>query len=98
MPIHIVLEVVRGTVCVLLSAVQLAMTVRAILSWFPQAADSAFGDLIATVTEPVVAPIRALADRFGWFRNSPIDFSFMIAYLLIFLLQGMISGFTTLLF
>ncbi len=93
-----VVRIVAGLASALLSVMQVAMLIRAILSWFPQAADSAFGDLIATVTEPVVAPIRALADRFGWFRNSPIDFSFMIAYLLIFLLQGMISGFTTLLF
>lgn len=93
-----VVRIVAGLVSALLSVMQVAMLIRAILSWFPQAADSAFGDLIATVTEPVVAPIRALADRFGWFRNSPIDFSFMIAYLLLFVLQGMISGFTTLLF
>lgn len=93
-----VVRIVAGLASALLSVMQVAMLIRAILSWFPQAADSAFGDLIATVTEPLVAPIRALADRFGWFRNSPIDFSFMIAYLLIFVLQGMISGFTTLLF
>jgi YggT family protein len=93
-----VVRIVAGLASALLSVMQVAMLIRAILSWFPQAADSAFGDLIATVTEPVVAPIRALADRFGWFRNSPIDFSFMIAYLLLFVLQGMISGFTTLLF
>ena len=91
-----VVRIVAGLASALLSVMQVAMLIRAILSWFPQAADSAFGDLIATVTEPVVAPIRALADRFGWFRNSPIDFSFMIAYLLIFLLQGMLSGFTSL--
>ena len=93
-----VVRIVAGLASALLSVMQVAMLIRALLSWFPQAADSAFGDLIATVTEPVVAPIRALADRFGWFRNSPIDFSFMIAYLLLFVLQGMISGFTTLLF
>ena len=93
-----VVRIVAGLASALLSVMQVAMLIRAVLSWFPQAAGSAFGDLIATVTEPLVAPIRALADRFGWFRNSPIDFSFMIAYLLIFVLQGMISGFTTLLF
>ena len=93
-----VVRIVAGLASALLSVMQVAMLIRAILSWFPQAADSAFGDLIATGTEPVVAPIRDLADRFGWFRNSPIDFSFMIAYLLLFVLQGMISGFTTLLF
>lgn len=93
-----VVRIVAGIASALLSVLQVAMLIRAVLSWFPQAADSAFGDLIATVTEPLVAPIRALADRFGWFRNSPIDFSFMIAYLLIFVLQGMISGFTNLLF
>lgn len=81
-----------------LSVLQLAMLIRAILSWLPGLADSAFGDLIYTVTEPVVVPIRALADRFGWFRNSPIDFSFMIAYLLLFLVQGLVGSFTDLFF
>lgn len=93
-----IVYMIARLVMALLSVLEIAMLIRAILSWFPNAADSAFGDLIATVTEPVIAPIRALADRFGWFRNSPIDFSFMIAYLLIFVLQGLVSSFTTMLF
>lgn len=91
------MEIVRmlaSLVSALLSVLQFAMLIRAILSWLPGLSDSAFGDLIYTVTEPVVVPIRALADRLGWFRNSPIDFSFMIAYMLLFILQGVISGFT----
>lgn len=93
-----IVYMIARLVSALLSVLEVAMLIRAILSWFPNAADSAFGDLIFTVTEPIVAPIRALADRFGWFRNSPVDFSFMIAYFLLFILQGLISSFTTIFF
>lgn len=93
-----IVYMIARLVSALLSVLELAMFIRAILSWFPGAADSAFGDLIYTVTEPIVAPVRALADRLGWFRSSPIDFSFMIAYLLLFILQGLLSSFTALFF
>lgn len=93
-----IVYMIARLVSALLSVLEIAMLIRAILSWFPNVADSAFGDLIFTVTEPIVAPIRALADRFGWFRNSPIDFSFMIAYFLLFVLQGVIGSFTAMFF
>ena len=82
MPIHIVLEVVRGTVCVLLSAVQLAMTVRAILSWFPIDSNK-FTHFLEVFTEPVVYPIRKLFEKLNWFQDIPLDMSFMTAYMLL---------------
>ena len=94
----VVIYMIARLVSALLTLLELAMFIRAVLSWIPTLGDSAFGDFIYTVTEPVIAPIRALADRFGWFRNSPIDFSFLIAYLLLFALQSMVSAFTNLFF
>ena len=35
------------------------------------------------LTEPIVAPVRALFARMGWFQNVPIDVSFFAAYLLL---------------
>lgn len=93
-----VVYMIARLVSALLSLMQVAMLIRAILSWIPAWGGSAFGDLIYTVTEPVVAPIRALADRMGWFRNSPIDFSFMIAYLLLIILQNVVASFTEMFF
>ena len=82
MPIHIVLEVVRGTVCVLLSAIQLAMTLRAILSWFPIEPNK-FTNFLDIVTEPIVYPVRKLFEKMNWFQDIPLDMSFMTAYMLL---------------
>lgn len=67
------------------------MLVRAILSWIPPTGGK-WVDLLYMVTEPVVAPIRALLDRWGFFRHSPIDFSFVFAFLLIGLLRSWLSA------
>jgi YggT family protein len=93
-----VIYMVARLVSALVVLLQIAMFVRAILSWIPGAGDSAVGDFLAMVTEPVIAPIRALADRFGWFRNSPLDFSFIIAYLLLSLLGSLLASFTEMFF
>ena len=79
------LTVFTGTVRLLLSFVEICMLVRAVCSWFPIDDDNPILRFTTMVTEPVIAPVRAFLDRMGWFRNSPIDFSFMIAYLLLVL-------------
>ena len=94
----VVVYMIARIVSALLSLLEIAMFIRAVLSWFPGADSSAFGNFIAMVTEPVIAPIRALADRFGWFRNSPIDFSFMIALLVLMLVQNVMASFTAMFF
>lgn len=73
----------RGTVQALLSVVQLCFLVRALLSWFPIREDNPFLNLTAMVTEPFIMPVRALFDRFGWFRNVPIDVPFFVSFLLV---------------
>ena len=82
MQIYIVLEVVRGTVCLLLSAIQFAMMVRAILSWFPIEPNK-LTHFLDVVTEPVVYPVRKLFEKMNWFQNIPIDMSFMATFMLI---------------
>lgn len=82
MQFYIVLEVIRGTVCVLLSAIQLAMTARAILSWFPIEPNK-LTQFLDIVTEPVVYPIRKLFEKMNWFQDIPLDMSFMTAYIVL---------------
>ena len=72
-----------NTAMALLSAVELCMLVRAVLSWFPIRDDNPILRFVCMVTEPVIAPIRALFDRFGWFRDFPIDVSFFVSFLLV---------------
>ena len=85
MQIYIVLEVVRGTVCLLLSAIQFAMMVRAILSWFPIEPNK-LTHFLDVVTEPVIYPIRKLFEKMNWFQNIPIDMSFMATFMILSIL------------
>ncbi len=77
-----VLHIVSTVVVLLLSAVQLAMLLRAILSWFVMDSNR-FTDFLYGITEPFIYPVRLLFERMGWFQNLPIDISFMVTYLLL---------------
>ncbi len=77
----------------LLGAINIAMLIRVVTSWIPDL-DGAWLDLVYMLTEPVVAPIKAIFDLFPVFRNSPIDFSFLIAFMLLNIVQELLSGFT----
>ena len=82
---------VVGTASALLGVVQLCMLVRAILSWFPVSESNPILTFTHMVTEPVIRPIRALFERMNWFQNMPIDISFLVAYLLLTLLEGLLG-------
>ena len=76
-------SIVIGTAQALLTVLELCMLLRAILSWLPIKEDNPFLLFVHMVTEPIVAPVRALFERMGWFQNMPIDLSFFAAYLLL---------------
>ena len=84
------LTVVADVVVLLLSAIQLAMLVRAILSWFPIDSNR-FIDFLYGITEPFIVPIRALFQRLNWFQSLPIDVSFMVAYLLLSIISMLLT-------
>lgn len=74
-------------VSVFLSILQLLMLVRAIISWIPMDEDSAIGNFVFAMTEPVIFPVRMLLERFEFVASSPIDISFFAALLIISALQ-----------
>ena len=73
--------IIKNAAILLLSFVQIAMLIRAILSWFP--IDNRFVDFVCTMTEPFIYPMRRLFEKMGWFQGLPVDVSFMASYLLI---------------
>ena len=81
----LVLQIVANVVVLLLSALQLAMLLRAILSWFPMDSNR-FTDFLFGITEPFIYPVRLLFEKLNWFQNLPIDISFLVTYLLLSLL------------
>ena len=83
------LILIKNVVYVALSAVQLAMLARAILSWFPEMGGRLV-DVLYAITEPFIYPIRRLFERMGWFQGSPIDISFSVTFLLITVVMYML--------
>ena len=84
------LHIVSTVVVTLLSVIQLAMLVRAILSWFPMD-ENRFTDFLYGITEPIIYPVRTLFARMNWFQQSPLDMSFMITFLLLSVLTTLLS-------
>jgi uncharacterized protein YggT (Ycf19 family) len=87
---NIVIEVVKATVCVFLTAIQASMMIRAILSWFPIDSNR-FTQFLVGITEPIVYPIRKLFQKLNWFQDIPLDMSFMAAFMLISIVLLFIS-------
>ncbi|MBQ2758038.1 MAG: YggT family protein [Clostridia bacterium] len=80
---HIAVALLVGTVSALLTFLKLCFFVRAVLSFLPVDEQNPITRFTALVTEPVIVPVRALCDRFGWFQNSVLDVPFFIAFLVI---------------
>ncbi len=75
--------VVIQTLVLFLDVVGVAMSVRALLSWFFMGQTNKVLNFLYVVTEPVILPVRAVCARFGWFQGVPIDMPFLITMLLL---------------
>lgn len=84
------IPLIRTAVLVLIRVEMLLMLVRAIMSWIPGVGGAAL-DLVVTMTEPVIYPVRLIIDRFTSKSALPIDIAFIVAYLLLYLLELILS-------
>ncbi|MEK7015275.1 MULTISPECIES: YggT family protein [Bacillus] len=60
---------------VLLTAIEIyswALIIYILLSWFPGAKESAFGDILARICEPYLEPFRRFIPPFGMIDISPL--------------------------
>ncbi|ABY44894.1 YggT family protein [Bacillus mycoides] len=60
---------------VLLTAIEIyswALIIYILLSWFPGAKESAFGDFLARICEPYLEPFRRFIPPFGMIDISPL--------------------------
>ena len=73
------------TIRFILSAVTLAMFVRAVLSFFP-IEEGAIHSFLALITEPFILPIRILFDKLNIATGIPLDIPFFVSYLLLTIL------------
>ena len=76
----------------MISVLQLAMFVRAILSWIPGADENKLGDFLYAVTEPFITPVRVILDRIPLFQGFPLDMSFFFTFILLSILSTLLGG------
>ena len=50
-------------------------------------------DFLALITEPVIMPLRLLFERMGWFEDSMIDVPFMLTFILLLIVETVLSVF-----
>jgi len=70
----------------LLMILQLAIVIRAVLSWFDPTASNPISRFLVQLTEPLIAPIRRVLPLVG----GVLDLSPLVALILLQLLQRMI--------
>jgi YggT family protein len=70
-----------------------ALVVRVLVSWLPVSRDNKLIDLLYTITEPVLGPIRRMLERSSLMNSSVfsmMDFSPVVAFILIGVLRNVI--------
>ena len=82
-----VLFIFAKTISLLLEAVSLAMLVRMILPFFLEPEESRIYAFTCCISEPFIAPIRFIMAKLNVGQDSPIDWSFFAAYLVLMILQ-----------
>jgi len=70
-----------------------AILARVIITWLPVSRDNKLVDLLFSITEPVLAPIRSMLSKSSLMQNSMLsmmDFSPIVAFILISVLRSVI--------
>lgn len=76
----------------LINIIEMALIIRAILSWIPNLPrDNPFVKILNQVTEPILSPIRKLIEKSSFGSGSMIDFSPVIAFLILELIKNIIK-------
>lgn len=81
--------IILKTISKFLYALEILIIVRVVISWLPVNRDNKLVDIIYTITEPILYPIRKLIDKsiFGG-KGQVFDLSPLIAYIILQLLQS----------
>ena len=73
----------------MLEVLKFLILIRVILSWLPNVNNKVV-EILYTVTDPILDPIKKLLDKTMGETGMMIDFSPIVAFLLIGLIQGLI--------
>ena len=88
----VIIRTIGEVLVILISIIEILLFVRAMLSWFPGANENKFGDIVHQLTEPVIVPFRRLISRSSIANVSMIDLAFIVTFLMLEILKGIIRG------
>jgi YggT family protein len=80
-------DVVIQTISLFVQLISFLIIARSLMSFFPVDRNNVIVRLIFELTEPILAPIRGLLPQ-----NGMLDFSPMVAILLLFFVQQILSN------
>jgi YggT family protein len=86
------MHTIKIALSLLLRIIDSLILIRVLLSFFPTLQSSKISYFIYQMTEPILAPCRAILDRLG-LGMGMIDFSPILAFLLLNLIQSLIFAF-----
>ena len=87
-----VVNLIKNIALALLSALDIAMFGRAILSWIDPMGEGPLASFLYAVTEPIILPFRKLFEKMNWFVGVPIDVAFFFAMISIIVLQTVLEA------
>jgi len=84
------LYIFAKTVQIIISVVSFSMFIRAIMPIFFEVEGNRFYALTCVISEPFIAPVRYVMVKLNIGQNSPIDWSFFVTYLILWLLESLL--------
>ncbi|MBR5527695.1 MAG: YggT family protein [Clostridia bacterium] len=82
------MQIILYAVWIVIRAAEFLMLLRALLSWFPTPAGII--DILYTLTEPIITPMRLLFDRLDINPPIPFDLPFLFTFICISLLESLL--------
>jgi uncharacterized protein YggT (Ycf19 family) len=79
--LEILFYLLKQFALILIEALDIAMLIRAVLSWIDPMSEGGFASFMVMVTEPIILPFRKLCAANHWFEGSPLDVPFFMAFL-----------------
>lgn len=75
----------------LVELLSILIVVRALISWLPLSEDNKFNSFLVMMTEPIMEPIRKLLYKFEFTRELPVDFSPVVAIILLGIISSILK-------
>lgn len=83
--------IIKEALAILIRLIDSLILVRVLLSFFPTLRSSKIAEFVYQMTEPIMAPCRAILDRIG-LGNGMMDFSPILAFVLLDLISSIVRA------